>query len=868
LSRKQVIKKFKKLATPKRYVYGSVILLGLTSIYWSLLGAWVNQRNADQLADPAILNGWHTLNEATFPLQHTFLFKWPLFALINVFNNASVAYYVLTVLVSLTTVALLAYVLSKIEKRPYVLGLIYFALASVLLYVPIEPAAGSLLPVGLSMLATRNLEYIVYIVAVLGVCKVPRFKPERWWFVSVGLLGVLFASDQFFVGLSFGGAGLCLLLAIVAKHKVYRTLALRWLTVSCAGLVVALLLLAIIQLTGLTNLSRDVTGPYGVGISLSDKLIALAYSALGIATNFGANPIYDSLSLTQTPKALLLSFASSSIIGFIINFLVFITVIIASMKLCRMPFNAKRRKLTTNQYTLLSIALLASSLTAIGLFVATNHYYPADARYLAISFFAGFIALATYASKHYKARLQLPQTAVLLLAIIIGIPSAYHAYRQSIDATQTIAVQNQQVATTLQYRPVKTLLADYWRVYPITQLNNKVTPYPLQDCTIARDVLASKAWQQGALKKSFAYLLTTARTGTGFNGCSLDQIKAAYGAPSDSVVIAGTIDHPTTMLLFYDKGINKKSYPVVATPVKTTEPTPIIVPATPAPKPTAPAVDNTLIRNLSDLRTDCTGRSVLQISAHEDDDILFMNPDLIGGIRNGDCIHSIYLTAGDAGSDAPYWLGREEGSKAAYADALGSPNAAWFGRDIRTSNQSYLKIAQLSEQGRPTSLGFMRLPDGNINGRGFKSHNNQSLARLNAGTIGSMRSVDGSSVYTKEMLINTLVALMNAYQPALVRTQAATNLGTTYPDHSDHVATGRLVQEAFRRYQGSSTIQYYVGYPIRERAENVSNELLAAKQNMFFTYGSRDPSTCNSIESCAPTAYSYYLTRQYTTGDF
>ena len=40
----------------------------------------------------------------------------------------------------------------------------------------------------------------------------------------------------------------------------------------------------------------------------------------------------------------------------------------------------------------------------------------------------------------------------------------------------------------------------------------------------------------------------------------------------------------------------------------------------------------------------------MQIVAHEDDDLLFMNPDLEHAIDAGSCVRTIYVTAGDAGT--------------------------------------------------------------------------------------------------------------------------------------------------------------------------------------------------------------------------
>ena len=69
------------------------------------------------------------------------------------------------------------------------------------------------------------------------------------------------------------------------------------------------------------------------------------------------------------------------------------------------------------------------------------------------------------------------------------------------------------------------------------------------------------------------------------------------------------------------------------------------------------------------------------VGAHQDDDILFMNPDLSADIAERRCIRTVYITAGDSGAGEGYWHSREQGAKAAYAQMYGSKDNSW--RDER-----------------------------------------------------------------------------------------------------------------------------------------------------------------------------------------
>jgi aromatic ring hydroxylase len=113
---------------------------------------------------------------------------------------------------------------------------------------------------------------------------------------------------------------------------------------------------------------------------------------------------------------------------------------------------------------------------------------------------------------------------------------------------------------------------------------------------------------------------------------------------------------------------------------------------------------------------------------------------------------------------------------------------------------------------------------------------------------------------------------MYTYQPAEIRTQAD-YVSSKYPDHSDHMAVGQLVQKATKNYEAQHfnnlvevPIKYYIGYPIHSFSENVSGSDLIAKEKAFFAYSNYDNGVCRSMADCnrIASAYSIYLKRQYS----
>ncbi|MEV7638275.1 PIG-L family deacetylase [Pseudarthrobacter enclensis] len=250
----------------------------------------------------------------------------------------------------------------------------------------------------------------------------------------------------------------------------------------------------------------------------------------------------------------------------------------------------------------------------------------------------------------------------------------------------------------------------------------------------------------------------------------------------------------------------------------------------------------------------------MNIVAHQDDDLLFQSPKLISHIRGGLCVRTVYVTAGDANESPDYWASRESGVKAAYAEIAQVPNS-WRNADAGISGHP-ITVATL-EQATNISLAFMRLPDGFPNGGGGSNNGYKSLEKLYAGVIDTMTAVDNSSTYTLTTLQDTLLALMNTYQPNQI---ATLDFAGSYGDgdHSDHHSVAYLVLAAQQQYKLPHTITGYEGYGIVRRPSNVFDPDLTIKTNAFLTYAQYDFRTCNTVDTCAGGAMGARFSRSYT----
>ena len=834
------------------------LALGATSIVWAFLGARLQQNNADQLVNSYMFTNWNTFSEAIFPSAHTFLIKWPLFWLLSLTGPTNISLTVCTVMLSLATVASLGYLLYRIERRPAVLGLLLLALGSVLLLVPPEPSAGVLLPVNMAMVATRNLEYVLYIASLTLLIKAPKSLTSRKLWLAVGVLSLLMASDNLFVTLSVGGAAVALVVYGVVRRDAFVRRSALWLGAGVSAFVLSMVFLWLISILKLTHIVN--ASPYGLVQEAKDIVLGLLFGALGVLANLGANPVFDVGIVKAIPGQLLGRLLEPYTIAFAVNVTIAAASIYAMARLLgasmrkRQKVRAGNARIRIDTPLLLSLMLIFSLVADIAAFAGTNHEYAVDARYFGIVLFAAFISLATWTRvvREPSIKVQAFLAGVLLCSLIVGTAFAFETYRADQMALNDVEHRNEIIAHALASHPVGTIMGDYWRVLPIKSLVPAINALPLASCTQPRDILTSGSWQKDATARSFAYLLSLDEKSPDFPDCTLNQIVAEYGKPNASFLVAGKLEQPGELLLFYDNG-TRKSAPVLSASGQSSG---TVVPITPDKLP----------------RTSCPNDAptIMNIVAHEDDDLLFLSPDLLHDIKQSHCVRTVYVTAGDAGGNKLYWLSRERGSEAAYDTMLGlARSTVWVERIVKLSSQAFASVA--NPRGNPyVSLVFMHLPDGNLNGQGFKAYHNESLERLESGKIPAIHSVDGQSVYTSDELVGTLSQLMSTYMPREVRTQAPRNVGRRFTDHSDHTAVGRYTEEAFARYHNvnvlsAADIKYYIGYPTREMPQNVFGDDLRLKVQAFNAYGAFDGSVCHTPQQCnASPTYGSYLGRQLT----
>ncbi|WP_326592699.1 PIG-L family deacetylase [Streptomyces sp. NBC_01294] len=304
------------------------------------------------------------------------------------------------------------------------------------------------------------------------------------------------------------------------------------------------------------------------------------------------------------------------------------------------------------------------------------------------------------------------------------------------------------------------------------------------------------------------------------------------------------------------------------------------------------------------LRPSVTEGTVLQVVAHPDDDLFFMNPDVSRSISKGVRVATVYLTAGESdgrneahsphltdpeqpADHAAYAEARQNGIRAAYAQmATGDRTSAWQRKSIPTVGGGSAEVDVLVA--RPeVNLVWMQLREA----RSISGDNPDSLRGLWDGRVSSLGAqlASGTPVkpwfsYTKEQAVDAIAEVFAMYRPTTIRTQDPTpgrsHGGGGFLDHQDHMYGARFVQAAAERYAKSAdrphfSIQNYVSYPNSSLPPTLDPQAAEEKLGYLKTYAWLDHQDwCGSPAGCGdrktatrPAGAGWSQTIRYSRGD-
>ncbi|MFI5764960.1 PIG-L family deacetylase [Streptomyces sp. NPDC051563] len=304
------------------------------------------------------------------------------------------------------------------------------------------------------------------------------------------------------------------------------------------------------------------------------------------------------------------------------------------------------------------------------------------------------------------------------------------------------------------------------------------------------------------------------------------------------------------------------------------------------------------------LRPSVTEGTVLQIVAHPDDDLYFMNPDLSRSISTGIKVTTVYLTSGESdgrneahsphlqdpavpADHAAYAEARQNGIRAAYAQmATGDRTSAWQRRSIPTLGGGSAEVDVLVA--RPeVNLVWMQLREA----RTILGDSPDSLRGLWDGRVPALEAQLSSGTpvkpgfsYDKDQVVEAIAGIFALYRPTTIRTQDPTPGrvpgGGVFLDHQDHVFGARFVQAAAERYAKSTdrphfSVQNYVSYPNSALPPVLDPQAAEEKLGYLKTYSWSDHENwCGSPAGCGdrktatrPAGSGWSRTIRYGRGD-
>ena len=239
----------------------------------------------------------------------------------------------------------------------------------------------------------------------------------------------------------------------------------------------------------------------------------------------------------------------------------------------------------------------------------------------------------------------------------------------------------------------------------------------------------------------------------------------------------------------------------------------------------------------------------IYVTTHQDDDLLFMNPDIERSIRSGHPTRVVFTMA--AGSpDLATWQAREHG---AYTPYMMMANASY---DIYTDAATYWTCGSHSYNGfavrlctltqNPNvSLVFLRMPDGGLSSLWATTSGEPFYVTPKS----TLTTADGAITYTRSAFIATLAAILSDFAPARIGSMDGT---FAYgDDHQDHVASALFTLEARHLFGGAGVeTRVYRGYSVdgadyystpAAEAENLSASEYAEKRAVMVAYGGGFP---------------------------
>ncbi|WP_239086440.1 PIG-L family deacetylase, partial [Streptomyces parvus] len=279
---------------------------------------------------------------------------------------------------------------------------------------------------------------------------------------------------------------------------------------------------------------------------------------------------------------------------------------------------------------------------------------------------------------------------------------------------------------------------------------------------------------------------------------------------------------------------------------------------------------------------------VLQLLAHPDDDLYFMNPDTREALDAGTPLVCVYLTAGEAdgvnkipGAPRPapdraaYSSSRHQGLRQAYAELLGLDRFTPWQKSVAALHGGHrAEVNVLTDGVRRVELVFLNTAMHTGRGRpGLPSLWRDRRLVLRT-VVADNSPLERAGSYTYESLIDVLAGLLEQYRPTVVHTldpdpdlqfsseyeRRRDSEQRGYSDHADHTAAGCFAWAALIRWVARATgrgepvpgfvVAAFRGYYNRHWPKNLPPAVLERKAAHLVPYGGDPGWECGNPAGC------------------
>jgi LmbE family N-acetylglucosaminyl deacetylase len=247
----------------------------------------------------------------------------------------------------------------------------------------------------------------------------------------------------------------------------------------------------------------------------------------------------------------------------------------------------------------------------------------------------------------------------------------------------------------------------------------------------------------------------------------------------------------------------------------------------------------------------------LVVVAHQDDDLLFMQPDVLDAVRGGAGITSVYVTAGNGTKGTDRADRRYEGLMEAYGAATNATEWSCGFIELVDRTAQHCRLAD-----RNVTLVFLGYPDG-----GKEGELDGSLLSLWEGTTQTVETVaERTARYDRAGLIDVVAQIVRETQPLRVRTlEVAATHGR---DHSDHMLVGALTVLALSRANSHPELISYRGYATASEPPNKHDAIFDDTVAILGRYEAcaADCGSCGDTCTTIDQTHITWLRRRYAVG--